>query len=89
MPASATVGTFDVALNRRKALMGDSGPYALIQNAKVFSIALFACIGGLLYGYNQGVFSGILTMNNFMDRMSLIYMRNLSPDANFYRHGKL
>ena len=52
--------------------MGDSGPYALIQNAKVFSIALFACIGGLLYGYNQGVFSGILTMNNFMDRMSLI-----------------
>lgn len=69
MPAAATVGTFDVALNRRKALMGDSGPYALIQNAKVFSIALFACIGGLLYGYNQGVFSGILTMNNFMDHM--------------------
>ena len=72
MPGAAAVGTFDVALNRRKALMGDSGPYTLIQNAKVFSIALFACIGGLLYGYNQGVFSGILTMNNFMDRMSMI-----------------
>ena len=77
MPAAATVGTFDVALNRRKALMGDSGPYALIQNAKVFSIALFACIGGLLYGYNQGVFSGILTMNNFMDRMFLKYLKKL------------
>lgn len=89
MPAAATVGTFDVALNRRKALMGDSGPYALIQNAKVFSIALFACIGGLLYGYNQGVFSGILTMNNFMDRTSLIHMKRLSAGADFYRHGRL
>ena len=89
MPAAATVGTFDVALNRRKALMGDSGPYALIQNAKVFSIALFACIGGLLYGYNQGVFSGILTMNNFMDRMFLIHLRKLSAGADFNRHGRL
>ena len=89
MPAAATVGTFDVALNRRKALMGDSGPYALIQNAKVFSIALFACIGGLLYGYNQGVFSGILTMNNFMDRMFLIHLRKLSAGAYFNRHGRL
>ncbi|KAK4696194.1 MFS transporter, SP family, sugar:H+ symporter, partial [Lecanoromycetidae sp. Uapishka_2] len=69
MPIAATTGTFDVALNRRKALMGDSGPMALVQNFKVFSIACFACIGGLLYGYNQGVFSGILTMNNFQAHM--------------------
>lgn len=60
-------GVYDVALNRRQALMGASGPLALFKNAKVFSIALFACIGGLLYGYNQGVFSGILSMHNFMD----------------------
>lgn len=89
MPAAVTVGTFDVALDRRKALMGDSGPYALIQNAKVFSIALFACIGGLLYGYNQGVFSGILTMNNFMDRMSQIHMRSFLAGADFHRHGRV
>ncbi|KAL9070653.1 MAG: hypothetical protein Q9161_004707 [Pseudevernia consocians] len=68
-PVAATTGTYDVALNRRKALMGDSGPMALVQNFRVFGIACFACIGGLLYGYNQGVFSGVLTMNNFMDHM--------------------
>lgn len=68
-PAPAAVGAYDVALNRRKALMGASGPIALVQNLRVFGIACFACIGGLLYGYNQGVFSGILTMNNFMGRM--------------------
>lgn len=68
-PAPAAAGAYDAALSRRKALMGASGPIALVQNVKVFGIACFACIGGLLYGYNQGVFSGILTMNNFMDRM--------------------
>ena len=69
-PTAAAGGAYDVALNRRKALMGDSGPLALVQNIRVFGIACFACIGGLLYGYNQGVFSGILTMHNFMDRAS-------------------
>jgi len=67
-PAASTVGAYDVALNRRQALMGDSGPMALVKNVRVFGIACFACIGGLLYGYNQGVFSGILTMNDFMGR---------------------
>ena len=67
-PAASVVGTYDVALNRRQALMGESGPMALVKNIRVFGIACFACIGGLLYGYNQGVFSGILTMHNFMDR---------------------
>ncbi|KAL6719739.1 hypothetical protein ACLMJK_001660 [Lecanora helva] len=68
-PAASTTGHYDVALNRREALMGSSGPMALVKNIRVFGIACFACIGGLLYGYNQGVFSGILTMNNFMDHM--------------------
>jgi hypothetical protein len=53
------------ALQRRQALMGASGPRALIKNSKVFSIALFACLGGVLYGYNQGMFSGILAMPSF------------------------
>ena len=50
---------------RRKALSGPSGPRGLIQNARVFGIALFACLGGLLYGYNQGVFGGVLAMPSF------------------------
>ncbi|OJD29504.1 quinate permease [Diplodia corticola] len=53
------------ALARRQELTGSAGPLALVKNIKVFGIACFACLGGLLYGYNQGVFSGVLTMNSF------------------------
>ena len=60
---------FDAALQRRQALMGASGPRALVKNGKVFLIALFACLGGVLYGYNQGMFSGILAMPSFGKRM--------------------
>ncbi len=50
----------DAALQLRLQLAGKAGPQALVKNARVFWIACFACIGGLLYGYNQGVFSGVL-----------------------------
>ena len=56
----------DDAVEKRMALTKQvSGPMLLVQNIRVFGIASFACIGGLLYGYNQGVFSGVLTMNSF------------------------
>jgi len=32
-------------------------------------MAVFASLGGLLYGYNQGVFSGVLGMHSFDNRM--------------------
>ncbi|KAF2102407.1 putative quinate permease [Rhizodiscina lignyota] len=58
------------AAERRKELAGvKSGPMALVANAKVFGIGCFACLGGLLYGYNQGVFSGLLTMHSFDQHM--------------------
>lgn len=57
------------ALLRRQALQGASGPAALVKNAKVFGIACFSVLGGLLYGYNQGVFSGVLTMQSFNNHM--------------------
>ena len=63
-----TVGMYDVSLKRRQALMGSSGLTAIVKNGKVFAIAMFACIGGLLYGYNQGVLGGILAMPNFNAR---------------------
>ena len=50
----------DAALQHRLSLAGKAGPQALVRNFRVFLIASFACIGGLLYGYNQGVFSGVL-----------------------------
>jgi len=47
---SAAAGIYDAALQRRQALVGASGPRALLKNRRVFMIAMFACIGGLLYG---------------------------------------
>lgn len=66
-PADATA-VYDAALQRRQALMGASGARALVKNFKVFRIAAFACIGGVLYGYNQGMFSGVLAMPAFKER---------------------
>ncbi len=70
--APGAAAQFDTAaLQARQALQGKAGPMALVTNAKVFGIACFACLGGLLYGYNQGVFSGVLAMNNFNARMCI------------------
>ena len=63
-PVSSGAGDASMRAHR-KALSGPSGPRGLIQNARVFGIALFACLGGLLYGYNQGVFGGVLAMHSF------------------------
>jgi sugar porter (SP) family MFS transporter len=42
-----------------------TGVKALIQERHIVGLASFCCIGGFLYGYNLGVFGGILVMNNF------------------------
>ena len=68
MPAAGGAAIYDEALKRREALMGASGARALVKNFRVFAIAAFACIGGVLYGYNQGMFSGVLAMKNFQER---------------------
>jgi len=71
MAPIAAGSQFDrAALARRQQLAGGTGPAALVKNFRVFSIACFACLGGLLYGYNQGVFSGVLTMPAFNHRKS-------------------
>ncbi|KAK3689540.1 putative hexose transport-related protein [Podospora appendiculata] len=66
---TGTAAFYNAALTRREALMGKSGPAALVKNFRVFCIALFACIGGVLYGYNQGMFSGVLAMPAFQEHM--------------------
>jgi len=60
---------YDAALQKRQAMMGKSGPSALWKNFRVARIAAFACIGGVLYGYNQGMFSGVLAMPSFNNHM--------------------
>lgn len=38
----------------RAALAGKPGAAGLVANARTTAIALFASMGGLIYGYNQG-----------------------------------
>lgn len=66
--ADTGAAVYDAALRRRQDLMLPSGPMAL-KNMRVFPIAAFACIGGVLYGYNQGMFSGLLAMPSFKSHM--------------------
>lgn len=58
------------AAERRKTLGGKSGMAGLLQNKRVFGLTVFASMGGLLYGYNQGVFSSVLAMYSFDQRMA-------------------
>ncbi|KAF2459811.1 MFS sugar transporter-like protein [Lineolata rhizophorae] len=83
-PVGGTASFEAAAFARRKELAGKSGPLALLNNLKVFGIACFACLGGLLYGYNQGVFSGVLTMPAFERNMP-----NWVGDDNSTRMGWL
>jgi hypothetical protein len=43
------------ALARRQALAGPSGPAGLLENMKVFGIAMFACLGGYVNSINCAV----------------------------------
>lgn len=47
---------------------GPSGYKGLIKDWYILGLSCFASIGGLLFGYDQGVISGVLVMNNFVRR---------------------
>ncbi|KAH6645480.1 general substrate transporter [Truncatella angustata] len=85
--ADTGAAVYDAALKRRQNLMGASGPAALVKNLRVFSIAAFACIGGVLYGYNQGMFSGVLAMPSFQTHMG--EYDPLDPNADQTKKGWL
>lgn len=61
----AVTGTSGPMSSRRDAIVKTKGMAALLENGRVFSIAVFASLGGLVYGYNQGMFGQILSMNSF------------------------
>lgn len=42
----------------------------LFNNGKCLSLATFASLGGVLYGYNQGVFSQVQVMAEFNHRFN-------------------
>lgn len=51
---------------RAQLAAGRVGWRGLFSSKKTFGIALFASLGGLVYGYNQGMFAQILTMPSFI-----------------------
>ncbi|KFH41267.1 quinate permease-like protein [Hapsidospora chrysogenum ATCC 11550] len=50
----------------------------LRENPYLFGLSAFASLGGFLFGYDQGVVSGVLTMESFAARFPRIYL-----DSNF------
>ncbi|THV07390.1 general substrate transporter [Dendrothele bispora CBS 962.96] len=58
-----------VSTNRRRALAGESGWRGLVRNRRIFAMAVFASLGGFLSEYLQGVFSSVLPMHAFTNRM--------------------
>jgi predicted MFS family arabinose efflux permease len=50
---------------RRAQYAGGSGFHGMIANPHVCAIAVFASLGGLVYGYNQGMFGQVLSMTSF------------------------
>ncbi|KAJ6513211.1 general substrate transporter [Mycena sanguinolenta] len=56
--------TGPLSTTRRRALAGQSGWAGLVHNRRIFLMAVFASLGGL-----QGVFSGVLKMYTFDQRM--------------------
>ncbi|KAJ5930396.1 hypothetical protein N7466_005889, partial [Penicillium verhagenii] len=63
--SSAPTGGLTAISQRRARLAGPSGIKGLMSNLRIFAIAVFASLGGLVYGYNQGMFGQILNMTSF------------------------
>ncbi|KAH6991408.1 sugar transporter [Ilyonectria sp. MPI-CAGE-AT-0026] len=51
---------------------GEAGYKGLFREPYILSLACFASIGGVLFGYDQGVISGVLVMNNFAKQFPLL-----------------
>lgn len=63
---AAAGGDFDAVLTRTQ----NQGWRGLFKNGKVIAITMFASLGGVLYGYNQGVFGQVQVMKGFVHRYS-------------------
>ncbi|KAJ5085860.1 hypothetical protein N7532_010631 [Penicillium argentinense] len=49
---------------------GPAGYKGLIEEIRIFGLACFATIGGFLFGYDQGIISGVLVMHSFKTHFS-------------------
>lgn len=55
----AVAGTHEI-------VYGPAGYKGLVKEPRILALACFASIGGMLFGYDQGVISGVLVMHNFV-----------------------
>ncbi|KAA8904310.1 hypothetical protein TRICI_005536 [Trichomonascus ciferrii] len=55
----------NVITQKRLAIAGKPGIAGLVGNWRTFAMAIFASLGGLIYGFNQGMFGQILSMYSF------------------------
>ncbi|KAL4900640.1 hypothetical protein BDW74DRAFT_188081 [Aspergillus multicolor] len=51
---------------------GESGIKGLVKEPYLFFLSCFASLGGVLFGYDQGVISGVLVMNNFTKQFPVL-----------------
>lgn len=70
MAPSGTTGELSA---KRAQFAGPTGLKGLLATSKTSSIACFAALGGFVYGYNQGMFGQILTMQSFANRLEPFY----------------
>jgi len=70
---AAAGGDFDAVLIQN----GNQGWRGLFKNGKVVFLTVFASLGGVLYGYNQGVFGQVQVMYSFTHK----YPSYVSPVA--------
>lgn len=62
--------------SKREKLVRPTGLKGLFANGRVFGIAVFASLGGLVYGYNQGMFGQILSMYSFGQKIQVESISN-------------